>query len=87
MKKIKILAIISLIVASLIIFAGCTSCTSSPELEERQNSSNNYFITIQDCTGYDIVYDPNTKVMYNKSYKGVVTMLVNVDGNPLLYNK
>lgn len=84
MKKIKILAIISLIVASLIIFAGCTS---SPELEERQNSSNNYFITIQDCNTYRIVYDSNTKVMYSISYQGRVTMLVNVDGKPLLYNK
>ena len=84
MKKIKILAIISLIVASLIIFAGCTS---SPELEERQNSSNNYFITIQDCNTYRIVYDPNTKVMYTMSWKGIATMLTNVDGKPLLYDK
>lgn len=91
MKKIiKVLVIISLTVINLVIFTGCTGDTSSAIILEKETDTC-YFVTIQECNTYRVVYDPNTKVMYIVSWgndnRGIVTMLVNADGTPLLYKE
>lgn len=83
----KILAIFILLFMFLL--TGCGGKTDS------QNSQKtNMFIIIQESSSaypYKIVYQKDTKVMYavsNGYYNsGVLTVLVNQDGTPMLYEE
>lgn len=81
MKRKIILIIIS--IAMLFCLCGCTN-ESVAETEKR-------FITISKEDTFDIVYDKETKVIYAKSWSaynyGVLTVLVNAEGKPLLYEE
>lgn len=80
----KVIGIILIIVISLVILTGCTS-QSSAVTEER-------FKVILDENSYEIICDTETKVLYLQSIRGYfdkgyggLTVLVDAEGKPLLY--
>lgn len=79
-KKIVILGIIFL--AITLFLAGCS-------LENNNNEENYRFIKIYEKGSVKIFYDKETKVEYavrSNGYGGTsMTLLVNADGKPLLY--
>ena len=87
MKK-KILFILLLLIMPVMLLCGCSYETSPrPALE----SGNRFVITKERTTGntvYVEMYDKSTKVMYiyvKLSESGSLTMLVNSDGTPMLW--
>ena len=83
MKKILFLALTSIIIC-------CMTACSGIEVKEEEKEEESRFVRI-DKNGYFItVYDKNTKVQYAVSdgyyNMGTVTMLVDAEGKPLLYN-
>ena len=76
MKKLIILLLILTLV-------GCTRETNSEGVKR--------FKTISRETSFKIVYDTQTKVQYAVSWDvynyGCLTLLVNADGTPLLYEE
>lgn len=83
----KILAIFILLFMFLL--TGCDGKTDSQSSQET-----NMFVIIQESSPahpYKIVYQKDTKVMYavsNGYYNsGVLTVLVNQDGTPMLYEE
>ena len=75
-----------LIVASIaLMFAGCASTTASAK--EIDNGS--MFVCVECGYYYNIVYHKDTKVMYAISdgqyNRGTVTLLVNADGTPMIW--
>lgn len=88
--------IISLLFTMLLI--GCNKETTNKlnkAIEEADKElANETFININDnydnysgLNLVDIVYHKDTKVMYTVSRHGVLTVLVDADGQPLIYNK
>ncbi len=83
MKKLKVIILIGFIIIGILTLTGCTTTS---------NADNKRFIEIDVQKGFSIIVDRNTKVMYltvNKSNgfwsKRGITVLVNQDGSPLLY--
>ena len=85
----KFLTVILLVVVCCVIFSGCskTKKVESPEFDER------FLIltgTNDDVDGYrQIIVDRETGVMYlfvGYSYKSGLTIMVDADGNPLIYS-
>lgn len=79
-KCISIIILSLLSIITLIILSGCT--VSMGETEKR-------FVFVSDEGNFDVYYDKITKVMYAVSdgyYNyGTVTLLVDQEGQPLLY--
>ena len=75
----------AVMICTMCILSSCNECTS-----EIKNDSSQ-FVTISDCGSFDIVYDTETKVEYAVSagsYNyGTLTMIVNADGTPKLYEE
>ena len=89
MKNKKILTIV--ICLFMIIF-GLVACATSTiyATDSSNNYNGNMFTKVESgLNDFYVVYDNETKVMYavSDSYynKGVLTMLVNADGTPKLY--
>lgn len=85
--KMKIILLLTIIlVVFCIILTGCGERTIEKETEPET-----YFVKISSEYCGDIVYDSRTKVQYWRSMgsysSGVLTMLVDADGNPLLYEE
>ena len=84
MKK-KILAV--LMAVTVISYAGC----SISEVKASNEDSNPMFITVERNGIWDVVYHCDTKVMYVVSRgienSGNFTLMVDVDGNPLLWQE
>ena len=82
----KIIAF-AICIASLI-FSGCTLSSTSSDVTVEQEETR--FGIVEDNYGFDVVYDKYTKVMYSvASYgsgTGQLTLLVDENGDPLLYN-
>lgn len=78
--KNKIILVIVLL-ATLFCLCGCTN-ESTAETQKR-------FIQVSKEDSFYIVYDKETKVMYAESWSsynyGSLTVLVDVEGKPLLY--
>lgn len=68
--------------ALLLLLMGCTHASAEGKGEK-------FFVMVEDGSSYDIVYQRETKVMYAISdgvYNGgTVTLLVNADGSPMLW--
>lgn len=82
MKK----TILGIIFASLVL----TGCSDHPKVNDNQSSElPTYFVAISDEYCHEIVYDTRTGVEYSRSggsYNGgTLTLLVDADGNPLIY--
>lgn len=85
--------LIILIVLAMLMFC-LTGCGSKKQLTEEDfaeasKSKYSMFIEVEDGSCYDIVYHKTTKVMYAISRgaynQGTFTVLLNSDGNPMLY--
>lgn len=83
MKKLKIFILIGFVTIGLLVLTGCTTSI---------NADNKRFIEIDVQSGHSIIVDKNTKVMYLTVNSGNgfwskngITVLVNKDGKPLLY--
>lgn len=80
--KSKIIAAVVTImaIAAILFFTGC----------DVSGSSTRTFMRISSEHYFDIVYDTDTKVMYSRSMgsynRGTLTVLVNPDGTPKLYD-
>lgn len=82
MKKLKTILIILILTSMLFILAGCT-LESSAKGQER-------FIYIGNGIGTNathIYYDKETKVQYIIGFKYGITVLVDAEGKPLLYEE
>ena len=79
-KYVKIIILVIMMVMVVVGLAGCSEITG----DER-------FVCINAGEYYNIVYDRKTKVQYaisNGRYnRGTVTLLVDKDGKPLLYEE
>lgn len=80
----KLIALI-LIVISLMALTSCNTKRTSEVVKGERSR----MIYIEEADLYCIVYDKNTKVMYAVSdgpyNSGIFTLLVDANGNPLLY--
>ena len=65
------------------------ACVPNNNAEEIQTGKSSRMVIIEKTILYDIAYDRYTKVMYTISHgnynSGNFTLLVDSDGNPLLY--
>lgn len=81
----KIIAILLIIALML----GLMACVPNNKAEEIQTGESSRMVIIEQTTTYCIAYDRYTKVMYAISHSGYncgnFTLLVDSDGNPLLY--
>ena len=71
-----------------LIFSGCSTTVTQSNTEVEQTTTR--FGIVEDNYGFDVVYDKNTMVMYSVatygSGTGQLTLLVDENGDPLLYN-
>lgn len=69
-----------------------TACTKAPiTLEDQEQNYESMFVIVEDTTLWKIVYHKETRVMYAVSYssynRGTFTLLVDAEGNPLLWDE
>ena len=87
MKK-KIIAILILAIA-LTMFAACKTARVSRVVSESEAES--MFVVVETSSTWEIVYHKETRVMYAVSYSmyncGTFTLLVDAEGNPLLWDE
>lgn len=69
------------IVLEIIFLGGCFNTTDSAETSMFQIIESTKGLT------YEIVYNQKTKVMYSVSNSGIMTVLLNSDGTPMLYEE
>lgn len=85
MKKIVLMLLVLII--PVFIFTGCTTMESVAPSNETKNIS--MFVLVEEGDGYMIVYHKDTNVMYAVSRGGYnngnFTIMVDSEGNPLLY--
>lgn len=83
----KRLIVIALVTVALLSLSACAT-KQTKEIVEGETSR---MVYVEETSAYCIVYDKYTKVMYavsNSGYNyGNFTLLVNADGNPLLYDE
>ena len=84
MKKLITVALIALMILTM------TACTTKKTSEAVKGEASR-MIEVENTDSYCIVYDKYTKVMYAVSDSmynyGCFTLLVDANGNPLLYNE
>lgn len=88
MKKILCL----IMIVCVLIFTGCDDSETINLIQEQNKDNTGMFMVIERTEYYyDIVYHKDTKVMYAVSRgtynKGTFTLLVNPDGNPMIYEE
>lgn len=85
----KTIFCILLLLAIMICFSGCDTAQTQELKYEDNTIPLKYYVEIARTMTYIIAYDPNTKVMYHISNghdnRGTATVLLNENGNPLLY--
>ena len=78
-----------ILLALIILMMPLIACAPNNNSEEIQTGESSRMVIIERTITYDIVYDRYTKVMYVISTGGYncgnFTLLVDSDGNPLLY--
>lgn len=83
MKQTRYLLFILIVLITAIILTGCAS--------DVRATSSSQFVIVESCGDFYTVYHKSTKVMYaisNGTYnKGSVTLLVDAEGKPLLYEE
>lgn len=89
MRYFKLVILIIVIISSLFILTGCAS-TYYEENEPYKSNTSDRFIKIKqwiDERGSinEILYDKETKVQYLKIYGNGITVLLDTEGKPLLY--
>ena len=90
MKKKFIALIMSMAIMFSLVGCGTTKQLTEEDLENIRPSEYSMFIVVENTMIYDIVYHRDTKVMYAVSRggynQGTFTVLLNADGNPMLYD-
>lgn len=76
----KIISLLLVILFCIGILTGCGIDTSNSELKCIEQNTIDYDM-------YDIYYDKETGVMYIMNREGGVTVMLNADGSPKIYNK
>lgn len=78
-----------ILLAIIILMMPLIACAPNNNANEIQTGKSSRMVIIEQTTIYDIAYDRYTKVMYAISHSGYncgnFTLLVDSDGNPLLY--
>ena len=81
MKKILCLVLIVMMLLT------CVGCSTVPE--EKSSDETSMFVLVETGSlvgySYNIVYHKETKVMYAVSYESIFTVMLDADGNPLLW--
>lgn len=91
MKKLLITCI--LVVMLLLSLVGCEIATVQTESENKSNSTESIsmFVEVESTTYWKVVYHKETRVMYTVNYGnyncGTFTLLVDADGNPMIWDK
>ena len=73
-----------------ILLSGCNINESIDKADENLESNNTFVIVSKELIRYSyyhIVYHKDTNVMYVVSEDGVFELLVDANGQPLIYNK
>lgn len=83
--------IICLVFAVLLLFT-CAGCTKMETVQDTKEDTSNesMFVLIEDgylWDKYNIVYHKETKVMYAVGCNTVFTVMLDADGNPLLWEE
>ena len=94
MNKLKIVLLGIMVLSGLVLLTGCTTNDVTVQTAYsggKENTYTNRFVKIDSEPNFDVIYDKETKVMYTVSncYRnsGNVTLLVDAEGKPLLYQK
>lgn len=78
-----------ILLALIILMMPLIACAPNNNEDEIQTGESSRMVIIERTATYDIAYDRYTKVMYAISQSGHncgnFTLLVDADGNPLLY--
>lgn len=81
----------SIVVVAFAVILSLCSCDINARESVRDKDAPSRFVLVERCCIFDVVYDRETKVMYTVSTdgrnSGNVTVLVDNDGKPLLYEK
>ncbi len=83
MKKIKLTILIIVMIAMMFILSGCTS-----SIAETENRFKSFGYLGVGNNGSTMFYDSKTKVIYifyKSGYSGGLTVLLDAEGKPLLY--
>ena len=84
MKRLIVIVLVTVMLLSL-------SACATKRIKETVKGETSRMVYVEETGDYCIVYDKYTKVMYvvsNNVYNiGNFTMLVDANGNPLLYNE
>ena len=91
MRKLQLALTICIIMT--VFFAACNGSKAEPanaaSVIDTREDYNNVFEQVGYGGSYEIVYHKQTKVMYaisdGKFSKGILTLLVNPDGTPMIY--
>ena len=80
--------ILCLVLIVMMLFT-CVGCSTVPE--EKASDETSMFVRVETGSlmgySYNIVYHKDTKVMYAVSYESYFTVLLDTDGNPLLWEE
>lgn len=71
-------------------FIGIVACNKSSENVVMGKSNHDTLMLVEDAYDYQIYVDRDTKVMYlwkTAYYKGGLTVMLNADGTPKLYQE
>ena len=71
--------------ASVLILAWCATHKVETEESDSISPKTSRFINIEKSFSWSVVYDRETKVMYTVSNHGIFTLLVDQNGDPILY--
>ena len=86
---IKNIICLSLIILLLFTFVGCSNMDTIEDTSPKESSS--VFVVIEHNThsgyNYSVVYHKDTKVMYALDHYNHFTVMVDVEGKPLLYSE
>lgn len=92
MKKILCL----MFIITVFSFSGCkgyTKVENTAQYTKKEVDNTSMFVVVEETYGWTIVYHKKTKVMwaisagYANGSQGVFTLMVDADGNPLLYEE
>lgn len=90
MKKKFIVLIMSIMIMFSLVGCSMSKQLTKEDLENIRPFEYSMFIRVESTMYYDIVYHKDTKVMYAVSRggynQGTFTVLLNADGNPMLYD-
>ena len=81
---------ISSVILVVVLLFSLSGCGAEVQMERKEDNSS-MFVLVESTTRWQVVYHKETKVMYavsNSTYNyGTFTVLLDADGNPMLWDK